>query len=607
MVARPMRATSTHATPGAAPAGRRSARLAGLLLLFLLASLLRFAPIRHGLPATAYVPDSHIVRGALGMAKDKELVPPAGAYTSYPYLLPYLLLPIYGAEYAAGRVTGAWAGAGEFGMRLLEQPELAHLPARLLVALLGALTPWLIFRAARSMGLDRGAWIAAWLVATGTLHVHFSVQERPWVPMSFFLALAAAGAAAHVARGGLRALSLSAVAAGLAFATHQGGLLALGIPGLAALLGPGGWTGRALGRRAGAAALVLALFGVVSLSLGHPYLLVHGKAAAEHVSGGLPGGEIEVGGQAFAYRFRYESMKAMSRAFLGYDPALVVLALPGLWFALRRRAALPATLWALGWGAIFLTNFNDHVRYLLPLAVLLAPAAGFAGERLAATSAGRVLLAPLLLLPLVQSARLGVLLRRPDTRAEAAERLAGAPGRVALDVYGPDVPLDLASLELIAGWRPLYAREAHRAELLRAGVTPRDGAGLSAVRLEDLFDYDARTHGSSIKPGLDLPGTDPSAILRALGVTRVLLVDRNPGDGFPPFPIDPTPPEEGKPKLAPLALDEEPLWRIDPARGAPPPREARLPTELAFPLFSLWQVEQPGPLLSLHTLLEDAQ
>ena len=87
-------------------------------------------------------------------------------------------------------------------------------------------------------------------------------------------------------------------------------------------------------------------------------------------------------------------------------------------------------------------------------------------------------------------------------------------------------------------------------------------------------------------------------------MTRVLLVDRNPGDGFPPFPIDPTPPAEGDPKLATLALDPEPLWRIDPARGAAPPREARLPTELAFPLFSLWQVERPGPLLSLHTLLE---
>jgi hypothetical protein len=599
-----MAPTGKSSAAGATPRARRPARLAALAVLFLLPLSLRLAPIRHGLPCTAYVPDTHIVRGALGMAQSHDLVPPSGVYTTYPYLLPYLLLPLYGVEYAAGRAAGAWSSAAQFGARLLEQPALAHLPARLLVALLGALTPWAVFRASRAMGLGVGAWVAAWLVGTGTLHVHFSVQERPWVPLALWLALSAAFAAEHVARGGARALALSALAAGLAFATHQGGLPALGIPALAWLLAPAGWAGPALARRARRAGAGLLLFAAVSLLLGHPYLLVHGQTAAEQVSGGLPGGEIAVGGQAFAYRFRGASLARMAQAFALYDPALVLLALPGLWWALRRRAALPATLFALGWGAIFLTNFNDHVRYLLPLAVLLAPAAGFAAERLWSARAGRAALVLLLLLPLVQSVRLGFVLVRPDTRAEAAQRLAAAGGRVALDVYGPDVPLDRASLERLSAWRPLYSREAHRLELLRAGAPTRDGPGLDAVRLEDLFDYDARTHGSALKPGAAGLVGDPSAILRGLGVTHVLLVDRDPGDGVEPFPVDPTPPEGGAPKLAPLEVDPQPLWVIDPAGSGGPAREARLPTELTCALLSLWQVERPGPRLSLHRLAE---
>jgi hypothetical protein len=43
---------------------------------------------------------------------------------------------------------------------------------------------------------------------------------------------------------------------------------------------------------------------------------------------------------------------------------------------------------------------------------------------------------------------------------------------------------------------------------------------------------------------------------------------------------------------------------IDPAGTHGRAREARLPTELTCALVSLWQVERPGPRLSLHRLAE---
>lgn len=598
-------------------AGGRARRIASLGVLVLLPLLLRLAPLDHGLPA-GYVPDTHMVRQALGMAKDKDPVPPVGRYSTYPNLLPYLLVPIYGAEYALGRATGTWGGSGEFAMRLYEEPERAHLPARALVALLAACTPWVILRAARAMGLGRGAWVAAWLTATGLLHLHFSVQERPWAPLVLFFALAAWPAALHARDGGRRTLLLSGLAAGLAFATHQAGLVALGIPGIAWALappgpgatGPGstgpGSTGAAgWGRRILGGVQCVALFAVVSLLLGHPYLLVHGATPENDIAGAGLEHDFAVGGQAVGFGWSLHSVTRLSRAFFGYDPVLVVLGLMGLVPALRTRAALPATGFALLWAAFFLTNPNDHVRYLLPLSVLLTIPAGFAAERLWRTAAGRWGLVALLAFPLVQALRLDWVLAREDTRALAWRALGELPpeASVAVDHYGPVLFLDAASLARLAGWRDLYGREEHRRLLLEAGRTPREGAGIDALPLEDLIGYDARKNESDWKVE-GLGGRDTTATLRALGATHVLLVDRNPTDPLPSMLVDERPAEEGRTKLAPLRLDGDPLWRISPAGDGPLPEEARLPTELDFPLTSLWQVERPGPVLELYRLAD---
>ena len=95
-----------------APPSRRRTRL-GLALILLVSLALRLGPIDHGMPAN-HVPDTHVVRSALGMAKDKHPVPPVGKYSTYPNLIPYMLLPVYGTQFAVGRVTGAWGGAEEF-------------------------------------------------------------------------------------------------------------------------------------------------------------------------------------------------------------------------------------------------------------------------------------------------------------------------------------------------------------------------------------------------------------------------------------------------------------------------------------------------------------
>jgi len=92
------------------------------LVMALVAGLL-VASLDHGLPHR-YVPDDHAVRCALGIARDlgrpelsrlEALVPPAGQYTTYPYLLPYV-------DLAAIAVKPEWQSRG-VGRALLAHVE----------------------------------------------------------------------------------------------------------------------------------------------------------------------------------------------------------------------------------------------------------------------------------------------------------------------------------------------------------------------------------------------------------------------------------------------------------------------------------------------------
>lgn len=604
------------ALPNDDTAAPRSRRGLGLLLLFLLPLALRLAPLEHG-HGTNYIPDTHVVKSALGMAQDKHPVPEVGVYSTYPNLLPYTLLPIYGAEYALGRGLGWWGGPGEFAMKVKQEPALVHLPARVWLAFLCSLTPLFVFWTARRGGLQAGAWVAAWLVSTGLLHLHFSVQERPWGPLVMFLAAASFFAARHIQDGRNRDLFLCAVAAGLGFATHQAGALGLGLAGLAWLLGP--WSAGVpskllLGVKA------VAAFALVSLFLGHPYYLVHGVPDTSAVAAGdaIAASEdrfIAVGGQALRLKFSLQTFERLSWALLGYDPVLLVLALLGLIPALLRRALLPGLLFGLGWAAFFMTNTNDHVRYLLPLVVLFAPAAGWAAEFALRKGLPKPALWLLLAVPLVQAVRLDWVLMQADTRTLATEALVSHPpaGAVAIDIGGPEVPLNQTALERLAALRTLGGREQHRLDFYAADAGELLPPGIDALPLNALIALEIRRWSSAWKPleGLTVDadgnelGPQPRALLAELGVAQVLLVDRTPGDDRGPLLADPGPAAEGWPKLPALPVAAVPEAVFDPRRSTDRSAKTPLPVEMNFALTELWAVERPGPRLALHALGAD--
>lgn len=581
---------------GAERARARRRRVAMLLLFGAAPLLLRLWAIDHG-DGGSYVPDAHVVRQALGMARDQDLVPPVGKYSTYPNLIPYLLLPIYVAQYLLGVLSGAWSDASGYAEAAAKDPTLVAIPARVLVALVSSASGWVAFRAARAAGLGAGAWIAGWLAGTSLLAVQYATHERPWAFVAFFALLASWAAIEHARGGGWKALCWCGAAAGAAFASHQAGLGVLLAPFGAWLCSPRPWRG-ALGARVAEGAAAVLAFALVGILVGHPYLLVHGSTPQDAVVGGAQLAELDavsVGGMPVVLGVRWESVARLSEAALGYDPLLVLLLVPGLWFSWRVVALRGVALFVLGWLCFFLVNHSDHVRYLLPgLAAGCLPAAACA-QALWTRPATRFALVALLCLPLVQAARFACVLGGTDTRVEGARLAATGEGLLVVDRYGPELPLDRESLLLLRELRrsrgeDLRLREASRLARLEAGL---EAGGVRAVRIEELLDGDERTGAIAIKRGLEARGATPAELFASIGARRVLEVRREadlPGGR-----------DEGH-LYAHLWSDARELARVDPSRAGSAPREMRLPTEMEFPLVALWQVERPGPLLRLVEL-----
>ncbi|MBI4878415.1 MAG: glycosyltransferase family 39 protein [Planctomycetes bacterium] len=270
------------------------ARRGALLAVLGAALLLRVLAIDHSLPYK-FVADTHVVRGALGMASTRDLAPPAGTFTSYPYLLPYLLLPEYAALYAAGRALGTYASAEDFGAKITDDPTPVCLIARGLVVLFGILGVLLAYRVGRRVLGRAEGLLAAYLVATSFLLVHLGKSERPWVPLVTLVLFTAERALAYARRPRLRRALLMGAAAGLAMACHQSGALAVLLPAAAVLASLRGGVARA----ARNAVLSAAAFALCALVIGFPCLL-RGKSAQVGVQTEQEvEGKFDLGGQSF--------------------------------------------------------------------------------------------------------------------------------------------------------------------------------------------------------------------------------------------------------------------------------------------------------------------
>jgi 4-amino-4-deoxy-L-arabinose transferase-like glycosyltransferase len=195
----------------------------GLLAVLVVAAILRFWALGHGIPHAVGVDEPEIVERALMMMKSGALNP---HFFDYPGLHLYLQLIVSIVRFVAGAITGAWTSLDQ------ANAESFYLWGRALTATFGVATVMLVYSIGLRWG-GRHALLAAGLLAVMPVHVRYSHYVLTDVPLTFFVTLTMLLSLVAHEKNRLGAFALAGAAAGLAAATKYNGGLALFMPLLA--------------------------------------------------------------------------------------------------------------------------------------------------------------------------------------------------------------------------------------------------------------------------------------------------------------------------------------------------------------------------------------
>jgi len=373
-----------------AASGKERARVAGrpwLLWLALTglglgALLLRAATIGQTLPFVDHPDEPVHLDQALTMLRTGD---PNQQLFWKPSLHTYLLLAVIQARYLWGRAAGVYAPIHEMLITthiVTTVPEF-FLAARLLTALVGALTTLAAY-ALGARGWSAGAGlVGALLVALLPLHLRFS-QWATTDALATLLATLALGAALLALREGTwRAYLTAAAFAGLAASTkYNAGVVAGAIVAAAALRA---WDGRGAGwRGAGREAARLLAAGLTAMATfvaGTPYALLRW----EQVWRGIVEQWGNYGGGNGHYRGAW-NVRGYIEFFLGDGLGLLacLIVLAGL-LILAWRCPAVLGVW-LGFAApsllLHLSRPTHFMQNMLPLLVACALPAGVAAVEL---------------------------------------------------------------------------------------------------------------------------------------------------------------------------------------------------------------------------------
>lgn len=333
----------------------------------------------------------------------------------YPSLHFYMQFAVQAILLGGGYLLGAYPDASSFQLAYYVDPGLFLLAGRVLTAVLGSATVFLVFLAGWRLAGASAAVPAALFLAGNAVHVEKSRFVEVDVAMTFFAALSYLFFLKYADRGARRNLWLAAAAVGLAAATkYPGALLIVNLP--AAL-----WI---RGERPVSGKLIFSgLLALLVFAAATPYVFLDFDAfrndfagQVHHMREGHFGREAE--GAAGAWR-HFTS---------GFGVSLLLLAAVGGAAALRSRtkafllAPLPILLFAL----LSVSRMQDP-HYPLPVFPPIALLAAFALGRIVPLSGPRrrfLLAAATLVLLLDPGARILDLDRRlsaPDTRRLARE------------------------------------------------------------------------------------------------------------------------------------------------------------------------------------------
>jgi hypothetical protein len=396
---------------GQSPAPRDRRWAVAIAALVLGGLLLRLWGIRWGLPFAYNLDErSHFVPRAVGFFREHSLDPdyqlnPSG-------LIELVAAALFLTHWSADAVVRAWQ----------DDPGQVWTIARVASALLSTAAIPLIYVAGKRLADRTTGLVAAAVLATSFLPVHYGHLALNDAPSLAFTALALIGAAGILRTGELRHYLVAGAGLGLAIGfKYNAGVVALPLAAAAGvqLYDQRDWRAVATGL-AGAGAVALGAF-----ALCDPYALIHPRffrSQLQHLSdytaGGLLLGETETSG------YRYYGWSLL----WGFGVIPLALAVAGAAWAVarRRRTALllvPACV-------LFLLVVGSQGRYFarygMPIYPLLALLAGLGATRgQVLTShirwAAPVALALICAQGLVTSVHGDIVLAREDTRSLARD------------------------------------------------------------------------------------------------------------------------------------------------------------------------------------------
>jgi hypothetical protein len=407
--------------------------------ILLLATVVRFWGIGFGLPHTWARPDEHAVMVPAVHAVQGEFNP---HWFHYPSLYMYVLAPLYGAYYVEQRLRGGIASRADLYNLYLTFPDSFHLLNRWLVATLGVLTVFVLYRTARLFFSETAACSAALFLAVVPLHVrdsHFGVAD---VPATFMIVLSLYAIAVWANAPSVRRLVVAGVSCGLAASTKYNAALVV-IPAIVALLSRStrGFS-RLLknaslqGTRPKAQAIVRDLGVLLSCAglafvAGTPYALLDYQ---EFVSGVREVGQHLGAGHGLDLGIGWiYHLRATLRYGLGL-PLLVASLIGMAWmFVERPRTASLLFSFPIAYYIVAGGTRTVFFRYMIPIVPFLCLAAGYTVERVS-TIVGRrmptanstippALVGLLIGVAAIDVVRLDLLLQRTDSRVLAAEWL----------------------------------------------------------------------------------------------------------------------------------------------------------------------------------------
>ena len=197
--------------------GRSRVRRASVALLILVALLLRLNNLAFGLPSL-YDPDEPIfVVLAAKLLSNHTLNPEWFGHpaTTTIYTVAVVQILVYAAAFLSGKVSSV----SDLIHAAYADPTLLFLPARIVMALLGAGGVGLTYLVARRAQGTAAGMIAALLLALNAIHIEWSQVIRSDVQASFFMLLSLLLAIRFASDGRIRDLAFASLFAGFAVAT----------------------------------------------------------------------------------------------------------------------------------------------------------------------------------------------------------------------------------------------------------------------------------------------------------------------------------------------------------------------------------------------------